>query len=148
LKLRHRLGHSSFNHSFGIRHSDFVIVSIRVYSCSFVVKFFMDPYAKPKERKVGAQRPNITHLPKSMEKRTRRERQAEKEGVAAERRAIKKAARRHLKQQLLEELARAELKNRDHRFGCSNRALRFVSSYYSLASCVCSLCRYLLPHCS
>jgi hypothetical protein len=39
-----------------------------------------------------------------MEKRTRRERQAEKEAVAAERRAIKKAARRHLKQQLLEEL--------------------------------------------
>ena len=64
----------------------------------------MDPYAKPKERKIGVQRPKITHLPSSAERRTRRERQAEKEAVAAERRAIKKAARRHLKQQLLEEL--------------------------------------------
>ena len=64
----------------------------------------MDPYAKPKERKIGALRPKITHLPSSAERRTRRERQAEKEAVVAERRAIKKAARRHLKQQLLEEL--------------------------------------------
>ena len=64
----------------------------------------MDPYAKPKERKIGAQRPKITHLPNSAERRTRRERQAEKEAVAAERRALKKAARRHLKQQLLKEL--------------------------------------------
>jgi hypothetical protein len=64
----------------------------------------VDPYAKPKERKIGAQRPKITHLPNSAERRTRRERHAEKEAVAAERRAIKKAARRHLKQQLLEEL--------------------------------------------
>ena len=64
----------------------------------------MDPYAKPKERKIGAQRPKITHLPNSVERRTRKERQAEKEAVAAERRAIKKAVRRHLKQQLLEEL--------------------------------------------
>jgi hypothetical protein len=39
-----------------------------------------------------------------VEPRTRRERQAEKQGVAAERRAIKKAARRHLKEQLLREL--------------------------------------------
>jgi hypothetical protein len=68
----------------------------------------MDPYAKPTERKVGAQRPKITHLPKSIEKRTRRERQAEKQAVAAERRAIKKAARRHLKQQLLAELGDAD----------------------------------------
>src|SRR5207248_548872 len=52
----------------------------------------MDPYARPKERKVGAQRPKITHLPKSIETRTRRERQAEKQAVAAERRAIKKSA--------------------------------------------------------
>jgi hypothetical protein len=43
-------------------------------------------------------------MPQSVEPRTRRERQAEKETVTAERRAIKKAARRHLKQQLLEEL--------------------------------------------
>jgi hypothetical protein len=64
----------------------------------------VNPYAKPKERKIGVQRPKITHLPSSAECRTRRERQAEKEAVAAERRAIKKAARRHLKQQLLEEL--------------------------------------------
>jgi len=68
----------------------------------------VDPYAKPKERKVGAQRPRITHLPKSIETRTRRERQAEKQAVAAERRAIKKSARRHLKRQLLEELKESE----------------------------------------
>ncbi len=68
----------------------------------------MDPYAKPTERKVGAQRPKITHLPKSIEKRTRRERQAEKQAVAAERRAIKKSARRHLKQKLLAELEDAD----------------------------------------
>ena len=65
---------------------------------------FMDPYAKPKEREVGAHRPKIRHLPQVTEPRTRRERLAEKEAIAAERRAIKKAARRHLKQQLLEEL--------------------------------------------
>jgi len=64
----------------------------------------MDPYAKPKERKVGPQRPKITHLPSSAETRTRRERQTEKQAVAAERRAIKKSARRHLKQQLLVEV--------------------------------------------
>ena len=64
----------------------------------------MDPYAKPKERKVGAQRPKISHLPSAVETRTRQERQAEKQAVAAERRAIKKSARRHLKQELLEEL--------------------------------------------
>jgi hypothetical protein len=64
----------------------------------------MDPYAKPKERKVGAQRPKISHLPSEIDARTRRERQAEKQAVAAERRAIKKSARRHLKQELLSEL--------------------------------------------
>jgi len=64
----------------------------------------MDPYAKPKERKVGAHRPKIRHLPQAIEARTPRERQAEKEAVAAERRAIKKAARRHLKRELLEQL--------------------------------------------
>ncbi len=68
----------------------------------------MDPYAKPTERKVGAQRPKITHLPKSLEKRTRRERQAEKQTVAVERRAIKKSARRHLKKELLAELEDAD----------------------------------------
>jgi hypothetical protein len=64
----------------------------------------MDPYAKPKERDIGARRPKIRHVSQTVEPRTRRERQAEKEGVAAERRAIKKAARRHLKEQLLREL--------------------------------------------
>ena len=64
----------------------------------------MNPYAKAKERRVGARRPKIRHVPHSVEPRTRRERQAEKQAVEAERRAIKKAARRHLKQQLLEEL--------------------------------------------
>ena len=64
----------------------------------------MDPYAKPKERNIGARRPKIRHVSQSVEPRTRRERQAEKHGVAAERRAIKKAARRHFKEQLLREL--------------------------------------------
>ena len=68
----------------------------------------MDPYAKPKEKKIGARRPKISHLAQSIERRTRSERQAEKEAVAAERRAIKKAARRHLKQQLLEQLEESE----------------------------------------
>ncbi len=65
---------------------------------------FMDPYAKPKERNIGARRPKIRHVSQSVEPRTPRERQAEKQGVAAERRAIKKAARRDLKDQLLREL--------------------------------------------
>jgi hypothetical protein len=64
----------------------------------------MDPYAKPKERKVGARRPKIRHVSQFVEPRTRRERQAEKQGVTAKRRAIKKAARRHLKEQLLRAL--------------------------------------------
>jgi len=64
----------------------------------------MDPYATPKEQKIGARRPQIRHVSQSVEPRTRRERQMEKEGIAAERRAIKKAARRHLKEQLLREL--------------------------------------------
>jgi hypothetical protein len=64
----------------------------------------MDPYAKPKERKVGAQRPKISHLPGKIDNRTRRERQAEKQAVAAERRAIKKSARQNLKKQMLSEL--------------------------------------------
>jgi hypothetical protein len=53
---------------------------------------------------VGAQRPRVSHLPSRVDSRTRKERQAEKEAVAAERRAIKKSARRHLKQQLFDEL--------------------------------------------
>ena len=65
----------------------------------------MDPYAKPKERKVGAKRPKISHLPSEIDRRTRQDRQAEKQAVAAERRAIKKSARQNLKKQLLEELS-------------------------------------------
>lgn len=68
----------------------------------------MDPYAKPKEQKIGARRPRIRHVSQTVEPRTRRERQAEKEEVAAERRAIKKAARQHLKEQLLRELDEPE----------------------------------------
>ena len=64
----------------------------------------MEPYAQPREKKVGANRPKISHLPSAIETRTRKERQAEKQAVAAERRAIKKAARRELKKQLEAEL--------------------------------------------
>ena len=68
----------------------------------------MDPYAKPKERNIGARRPRIRHVSQSVEPLTRREREAEKQAVAAERRAIKKAARRHLKEQLWRELKEAD----------------------------------------
>jgi hypothetical protein len=68
----------------------------------------MDPYAKAKERKVGVHRPKISHVGHGTTPRTRRERQAEKEAVAAQRRAIKKSARQHLKQQLLQELVENE----------------------------------------
>jgi hypothetical protein len=64
----------------------------------------MDAYAKPNERKVGAQRPKISHLPSEIDKRTQKQRQAEKQAVAAERRAIKKSTRRHLKKELLDNL--------------------------------------------
>jgi hypothetical protein len=64
----------------------------------------MDPYAKPKERNIGARRPKIRHVSQSVEPRTWRERRSEKQEVADERRAIKKVARRHLKDQLLREL--------------------------------------------
>ena len=64
----------------------------------------MDPYAKPNERKVGANRPKISHLPCEIDQRTRNQRRAEKQAVAAERRAIKKAARRLLKKQMVDEL--------------------------------------------
>lgn len=64
----------------------------------------MDPYTKPNECKVGAQRPKISHWPSETDTRTRTERQAEKRAVAAERRAIKKSARRHLQQQMLSDL--------------------------------------------
>jgi hypothetical protein len=72
----------------------------------------MEPYAKPKEKKVGVHRPKISHLPSAVETRTRQERQAEKQAVAAERRAIKKSARRHLKQELEEEISKLEIRKR------------------------------------
>ena len=65
----------------------------------------MDPYAKPNERRVGLNRPKISHLPSEIDKRTRSQRRADKQEVTAERRAIKKAARRNLKKQLQDELA-------------------------------------------
>ena len=64
----------------------------------------MDPYAKPNERRVGANRPKISHLPADIDQRTRGQRGAEKQAVAAERRAIKKAARQQLKRKLRDEL--------------------------------------------
>jgi hypothetical protein len=68
----------------------------------------MDPYARPNERKIGAKRPRISHLPGEIDTRTRNERRAEKEAVAAERRAIKKSARRHLQEQLRSDLEEAD----------------------------------------
>ena len=64
----------------------------------------MDPYAKPTERKTGAARPRIFHTGNVADTRTRQDRKNEKEAIKAERRAIKKAARRHLKQKLMDEL--------------------------------------------
>jgi len=64
----------------------------------------MNPYAKPSERKVGAQRPKISHVARKINNRSRQQRQAEKQAVAAERRAIKKSARQHLKRRLLADL--------------------------------------------
>ena len=71
----------------------------------------MEPYVKPHEKKIGANRPKIAHLPADLETRTRQQRQAEKQAVAAERRAIKKSARRHLKKQLDEEISNIEIRN-------------------------------------
>jgi hypothetical protein len=57
---------------------------------------------------VGAKRPKISHLARAVDTRTRKERQAEKQAVAAERRAIKKSARQHFKKQLHEELGEGD----------------------------------------
>jgi hypothetical protein len=65
----------------------------------------MDPYAKRNERRVGQNRPKISHLPADADRRTRKDRQREKQAVADERRAIKKAARQELKRKLRDELA-------------------------------------------
>jgi len=64
----------------------------------------MDPYAKPNERRVGANRPKISHLPSEIDRRTRDQRRVEKQAIAAERRAIKKSARQGLKKQMLDQL--------------------------------------------
>lgn len=65
----------------------------------------MNPYANPKETKVGANRPKIQHVAETgTERRTKSERQAQKESVAAERRRIKKSARQHLRRQMLTDL--------------------------------------------
>jgi len=64
----------------------------------------VDPYAKPREQKIGAQRPRIAHLPRAIDSRSRKERQVEKQAVTDERRAIKKSARQQLQRQLREEL--------------------------------------------
>jgi len=64
----------------------------------------MDPYAKPKERRTGENRPKISHLPADVDPRSRKDRQREKQAVADERRAIKKAARQELKRKLRDEL--------------------------------------------
>ena len=64
----------------------------------------MDPYARLNEHKVGRNRPKISHTGAAQDVRTRQQRKAEKAAVAAERRAIKKAARRDLKRELLDEL--------------------------------------------
>jgi F0F1-type ATP synthase membrane subunit b/b' len=64
----------------------------------------MDPYARPNERKVGEARPKISHTGSAADVRTRQDRKKEKEEIKSERRAIKKAARQHLKRQLLDDL--------------------------------------------
>ena len=71
--------------------------------------FGMNPYAQPDERRIGAHRPKISHLPKAIDPRTQKERQAEKQAIAKERRAIKKSARRHLQERLLADLEDEEL---------------------------------------
>jgi hypothetical protein len=68
----------------------------------------MDPYAKRNERRVGENRPKISHLPAEVDIRTRRDRQREKQAVTDERRAIKKAARQGLKRKLRDELENIE----------------------------------------
>ena len=65
----------------------------------------MDPYAKRNERRVGANRPKVSHLPADVDHRSGKDRQREKQAVIDERRAIKKAARQELKRKLRDELA-------------------------------------------
>lgn len=61
----------------------------------------MEPYTKPGERRVGENRPRIEHVPPDAARETTPGQRADqKRQVAAERRGIKKSARRHLKKQL------------------------------------------------
>jgi hypothetical protein len=68
----------------------------------------MDPYAKPNERRIGSNRPKISHLPADVDHRSRNQRRAEKQAVAAERRRIKKAARQQLQKRLRQDLKEIE----------------------------------------
>lgn len=68
----------------------------------------MNPYAKPAEKKIGTLRPRFQHLAPEIDSRTRAQRQSEKQAVIAERRAIKKSARRHLQNELHAELDDAD----------------------------------------
>jgi hypothetical protein len=68
----------------------------------------MEPYAKRNERKIGENRPKVSHLPADIDHRSRKDRQREKQAVVDERRAIKKAARQELKRKLRDELAEAD----------------------------------------
>lgn len=68
----------------------------------------MEPYAKRKERHIGENRPQISHLPSEADSRSRKDRQREKQAVKDQRRAIKKAARQELKRKLRDELADPE----------------------------------------
>jgi len=65
----------------------------------------MEAYAKRKERRVGANRPKVSHLPAADAPRSQQERQREKQAITDERRAIKKAARQELERKLRDELA-------------------------------------------
>jgi len=64
----------------------------------------MDPYAKRNERRVGENRPKISHLPTDVDLRGRQDRQREKQAVTDKRRAIKKAARQELNRKLRAEM--------------------------------------------
>jgi len=68
----------------------------------------MEPYAKRKERRIGENRPKVSHLPPDIDHRTEAQRRAEKQAVAHERRAIKKAARQQLQKQLRRDLEEIE----------------------------------------
>lgn len=69
----------------------------------------MEPYAKPGERRIGENKPRVLHVAPDIAKQSNaRERQIEKQRIAAARRAIKKSARRHLKDQLNSDLRESD----------------------------------------